>query len=313
MDVGSSNMKHKFTGEICVYCNKAPSETKDHTVGRKFFLEERRDGLPQVPACRNCNNQKAAAESYLMTVLPFGAKNADATAILSKMVPRRLEKNAKLRRKLARGYDRSGGTSIPFDHRPLIELFSMIAKALAYQHFGVRLGEGFSATAAVFMDQAMPDFERLLAIGKRVEGNLGDGTFKYVGTQPGKYPELTLWRFEIYGGVDFAGSEMPGGRASLTMAATGSNELIGNLFYGTQMADRTQKNVGRNDPCPCGSGEKHKKCHGSVEKQEARDRMRARARMNKIVPSVYQPLAAHGYGPGQAAEMRRYIDEIFNQ
>jgi hypothetical protein len=41
--------------------------------------------------------------------------------------------------------------------------------------------------------------------------------------------------------------------------------------------------------------------------------MKAQARMNKIVPSVYQPLAAHGYGPGQAAEMRRYIDEIFKQ
>jgi len=49
----------------------------------------------------------------------------------------------------------------------------------------------------------MPDFERLLTIGKRAEGNLGEGTFKYVGTQPGKYPELTLWRFEIYGGVGF--------------------------------------------------------------------------------------------------------------
>ena len=97
------------------------------------------------------------------------------------------------------------------------------------------------------------------------------------------------------------------------MAATGGNELIGNLFYGTQMTDRTQKSVGRNDPCPCGSGKKHKKCHGSVGKQEARDRMKAQARMNKIVPSVYQPLAAHGYGPSQADEMRRYIDEIFNQ
>ena len=41
--LGVANMKHKFTGEICVYCNKAPSETKDHTVGRKFFLEEGAD------------------------------------------------------------------------------------------------------------------------------------------------------------------------------------------------------------------------------------------------------------------------------
>jgi preprotein translocase subunit SecA len=25
---------------------------------------------------------------------------------------------------------------------------------------------------------------------------------------------------------------------------------------------RTQPKVGRNDPCPCGSGKKYKKCHG---------------------------------------------------
>ena len=83
--LGVANMKHKFTGEICVYCNKAPSETKDHTVGRKFFLEERRGGLPQVPACRNCNNKKAAAESYLMTVLPFGRQLAPTDH--SKLLP----------------------------------------------------------------------------------------------------------------------------------------------------------------------------------------------------------------------------------
>jgi preprotein translocase subunit SecA len=26
--------------------------------------------------------------------------------------------------------------------------------------------------------------------------------------------------------------------------------------------DKKMKNVGRNDPCPCGSGKKYKKCHG---------------------------------------------------
>ena len=25
---------------------------------------------------------------------------------------------------------------------------------------------------------------------------------------------------------------------------------------------RTEKKVGRNDPCPCGSGKKYKQCHG---------------------------------------------------
>jgi hypothetical protein len=141
---------------------------------------------------------------------------------------------------------------------------------------------------------------------------LGEGTFKYWGSQPGKYPEQTLWRFEIYGGIDFAGSNMPGGSASLTMAATGNKEFIGNLSYGTEMTDRNiQKSVGRNDPCPCGSGVKHKKCHGSVEKQESRERMKAQARTNQLVPSVYQPIAAHGYGPQQAEDARRYATQRF--
>jgi preprotein translocase subunit SecA len=28
---------------------------------------------------------------------------------------------------------------------------------------------------------------------------------------------------------------------------------------------RTGEKVGRNDPCPCGSGKKFKKCHGATE------------------------------------------------
>jgi uncharacterized protein len=28
-------------------------------------------------------------------------------------------------------------------------------------------------------------------------------------------------------------------------------------------ANATIKNIGRNDPCPCGSGRKFKKCHGA--------------------------------------------------
>ncbi|HEX3352789.1 MAG TPA: SEC-C metal-binding domain-containing protein [Terriglobales bacterium] len=296
-------MKHKFDGQNCVYCNDAPSETSDHALGRKFFLEERRGNLPQVPACRKCNNKKAEYEAYLMTVLPFGAKNVDAARILAELVPPRLEKNAKLRRTLTRGYDRSGGTSIPFHHKLLMGLFSMIAKALAFQHFNVRLGDGFSSTAAVFMDQASPAFQQMLSMGNRVGGDLGQGTFKYIGSQPGKYPEQTLWQLEIYGGIDFAGSNMPGGRASLAMAATGEKEFIRNLFYSTQMTDREiQKSTGRNDPCPCDSGKKHKKCHGSVEKQEARERMQAQARANQFPPSVYQPIAARGHDPGKLSK-----------
>ncbi len=309
-------MKHNFDGEICIYCNEAPAESKDHTVARNFFLVEHRDNLPRVLACKRCNNKKSQLEKYLMIVLAFGAKHPDAKRNLDELVRPRLENewNSKLYRRLKRDYERSGGMSVSFNHRPFIQLSSMIAKALAFQHFNVRLGEGFSSTAAIFMDQATAPFEYMLSLGNRVSGDLGEGTFKYRGSQPGKYPEQTLWRFEIYGGIDFAGSNMPGGSASLTMAATGNKEFIGDLFYGTQMTDReVRKTAGRNDPCPCGSGLKHKKCHGSVEKQVARAHMQAQAGADQFPQSARWPLAAHGYLPDQAAEMRRYFDDVFNR
>ena len=29
---------------------------------------------------------------------------------------------------------------------------------------------------------------------------------------------------------------------------------------------KTEKEIGRNDPCPCGSGKKYKNCHGKQQK-----------------------------------------------
>jgi len=193
-------MKRKFRKEVCVYCNDAPAESSDHVVGRKFFLEDRRGDLPQVPACERCNNQKSQLENYLMIVLGFGAKHRDATVNLQTQVIHRLENkaNAKLLRKLQKGYENSGGTSIPFEHKPLEELCAMIAKALAWQHFAVRLGKGYSSIASVFMNDGERFFAQLLSRGKtHVSGDFGEGTFKYEGAQAAEYTELTLWRFEI--------------------------------------------------------------------------------------------------------------------
>ncbi len=219
-----------------------------------------------------------------MIVLGFGAKHRDAAVNLKTQVAHRLENkaNAKLLRKLQKGYERSGGTSIPFEHKPLEELCAMIVKALAWQHFSVRLGKGYSSIASVFTNDGEGFFAQLLARGKtHVSGDLGEGTFKYEGTQAAEYPELTLWRFEIYGGVDF-GDPKVHGPSSLVIAATGRSEMIGNLFYSGFLKDRNAPKVGRNDPCPCGSGKKHKKCHGSVAKIEARDRAFALAAERRV-------------------------------
>jgi hypothetical protein len=302
-------MRHKFHGQQCVYCG-AEADTSDHALGKKFFLVERRGNLPQVPACGRCNNRKSELEGYLMAVLPFGGKNADAREIVQNFVPARLAKNAKLFRKLQRGYERSGGTSIPLDHKPLEELFAMVAKALAWRHFGIRLGDGHSAIASVFSNEAEEGFARMLASGKvHVSGDLGEGTFRYEGAQGAQYPELTLWRFEVYGGVDFGGDPNVHGPSSLAIAVTGRSEMIGNLRYTSFLKDHTARKIGRNDPCPCGSGRKHKRCHGSVAKVEGRARDLASAAARRVTPSTFQPFAAHGFSPDQFALMTQYVHD----
>lgn len=268
-------MKREFRGETCIYCDKASAESSDHVVGRKFFLEERRANLPQVPACKRCNTQKSELENYLMIVLGFGAKHQDAVVNLETQVAHRLKNkaNARLLQKLQKGYAKSGGTYVPFDHKPLEQLFAMIAKALAWQHFGVRMGTGYSATASIFANEGEDFFAGMLARGKsKVSGDLGQGTFKYVGAQLIDCPQATVWRFEIYGGVDFGGDASVLGPSSLTVAVTGRAEAVGNLLYTGFLKDRSAPKVGRNDSCPCGSGKKHKKCHASISKIHARER-----------------------------------------
>jgi preprotein translocase subunit SecA len=43
---------------------------------------------------------------------------------------------------------------------------------------------------------------------------------------------------------------------------TEPEELTGKIEKGSPVAQDTEDKVGRNDPCPCGSGQKYKKCHG---------------------------------------------------
>jgi uncharacterized protein YecA (UPF0149 family) len=39
-------------------------------------------------------------------------------------------------------------------------------------------------------------------------------------------------------------------------ARTGGDDVV-------KQVKRDEPKVGRNDPCPCGSGKKYKKCHGA--------------------------------------------------
>src|SRR5258706_159996 len=60
-----------------------------------------------------------------------------------------------------------------------------------------------------------------------------------------------------FGGPRAAGAASPAARQGPTPARTGGDDVI-------KTVRREEPKVGRNDPCPCGSGKKYKKCHGQA-------------------------------------------------
>lgn len=228
-------MSKKYKGKQCVYCVSATSATGDHVIGREFFLPNQRSGLPIVPACEPCNNRKSQLEHYLMAVLPFGGLHPDAASNLETLVRKRLLKNAKLHAELVKGLAQSGGTAIPFDSDRLTSLCALIARGLLWYHWGILLGEGFSAMASLFADSSRAFFESMIsqwATPNRVEVDLGNRTFTYKGVQPANCPQMSIWNFSMYGGVAFAHDPKAPGSASLAVAVTGPNEIIRRLETG---------------------------------------------------------------------------------
>ena len=67
--------------------------------------------------------------------------------------------------------------------------------------------------------------------------------------------------------ADATGMGLATGSQQQVQGATGSNPMAATSQAGKQVQTikRDQPKVGRNDPCPCGSGKKYKKCHGKGE------------------------------------------------
>jgi preprotein translocase subunit SecA len=57
------------------------------------------------------------------------------------------------------------------------------------------------------------------------------------------------------------GELLSGSRSAL--GAAEPEEAHGGTDAAVETVRREGKKVGRNDPCPCGSGKKYKKCHGA--------------------------------------------------
>lgn len=233
-------MSKKYKGKVCVYCGTAMSSTRDHIFAREFFVPGAGQGLPVVPACAGCNGKKAGLEHYLTAVMPFGGQHPDARANLERAVPPRLNKNRKLHQQLASKHhmvwarQRSGilapTGAIPLDFSQVEALFEYIVKGLIWFHWQTCLTDDHFIVVLALNRHGEAVFQRKffqVNVRQRVASNLGKGTFVYEGVQGVDTPEVTAWRFSIYGGVDLGGDPSQPHEASKVIGAfTGPRRVL---------------------------------------------------------------------------------------
>jgi hypothetical protein len=212
--------RKKYKGKTCAYCAVPGSSTApDHVLARGFFPVDKRDNLPEVPACDGCNGEKARLEHSVTAVVPFGSTLAGAGQYLEDLVAPRLRKNQKLARHLDQGrqygYMRTSGgvlpptMTIPCDSETVVELFKFIARGLAFHHWGVLMPD---VEVTLFGGFVIPDGARIMEsmLASKMSGGtgkqvLGGGVFTYEGVQDTKHAALTVWRMSLYGVVYAAG------------------------------------------------------------------------------------------------------------
>lgn len=224
-------MKADFDGTKCVYCGVRTAETVDHVFARKFFLESRRSDLPQVPACSRCNGIKANLEGYLMTVLPFGGRHADALANLNHLVPPRLRGNRKLHAQLARNaskiWSKTGSgfhvqsMALPIELAKIVDLFTYIVRGLLFHHWNVMLGEDDSCEVILpaSAGQAMLGRFMLMNAKAHAHRDLGCGTFIYQGIQGLDDDRISIWRFSVYGDITLTDDTAGGAEEPMQVGA----------------------------------------------------------------------------------------------
>jgi len=107
----------------------------------------------------------------------------------------------------------------------------------------------------IYKMEAYNLFEELIyKINREVSGWILGG--KIMIEQPRDVREARIERTDM--------SRVSTSRSQNEQAARRAAENAGREAQKVETFVRTEKKVGRNDPCPCGSGKKYKQCHGKV-------------------------------------------------
>ena len=213
-------MSKLFKGKTCAYCALVgASDTADHVLARQFVAVKYRGEIPKVPACSVCNGKKAALEAYLAAVLPFGGRHGDALDNLTTNVPKRLEKNQKLHRKLLAGQSRVWSsepsglrvnvTALPLDGERLEELVGLIVRGLIFHHWGVALGSDIFVQPLSLTKRGEAFFDRFSKMNakQRVLNDIGVGALVYEGVQGLDNDAVSFWQLSLYGGFTMASAD----------------------------------------------------------------------------------------------------------
>lgn len=233
----------KYKNKTCAYCGEeGSSDTGDHVFARGFFLDGRRDNIPQVPSCEACNNVKSGLEHYLTALLPFGGVHEDSSRNLSQMVPNRLNKNGSLHRDIYANqssgwYKMESGIvvrsmTLPIDFEKLEELMKYIVRGLAYKHMGVCLKKDDNVGALALTDAGEQFFDNglfNLTVQNRIKKSWGRGTVIYEGVQGVDDPKITAWKIKLYGGIQLSEGDGSYNNSTLFGGYTSDRRVLDNV------------------------------------------------------------------------------------
>ena len=209
-------MSKQYKGKNCAYCKAEKSETADHVFPRELFLKNNRDGIPKVPACINCNNDKSKLEHYLATVLPFGGRHSDAAETLLNQVTKRLHRNKPLHQNLIDGvvpawspeddgFEQSSG--LPLEWPKLEKWMSYVVRGLNIHHWDHHLTPDIEIKTYSLSYKNENYLMDLVAENRSIK--VGNRTVEYVGFQTHENKNCTIWMMRLFGGIAVFSDEDP--------------------------------------------------------------------------------------------------------
>ena len=232
-------MSKKYKDKVCAYCATRESESADHVAAREFFPETHREGLPKAPACKSCNGQKSDLERLFTTVLPFGSDHELAKEMLTSKVPRRLNKNPRLRQALQAGTESvvvehngeiRSTLSLPFEGDQFIRLCSYIIRGLVWHEWKYVVPASYYVEAIPVCEVGLVFFNQLLQMGPqhRRTAEFAEGAFRYTCTRKSDDPGFSVWHVRLYGSLNLAGDNEEGGLDRVHICGiTGPEEVRG--------------------------------------------------------------------------------------